>query len=127
MVGDTLGVVQHIKEHHAGVDGADAVLQAADVLVAQALHHHINDLLQRLYLCSLLDIIIFKGIVRQRQNALQSIVQQLQFLFGALAEAGFLIVQLLGLFHDVHGIVANALELGDKVQQLGHCVALIVA
>ena len=127
MVGDTLGVVQHIQEHHAGVDGADAVLQAADVLVAQALHHHINDLLQRLHLCSLLGIIVFKGLVRQSQNTLQCGVQQLQFLFGALAEAGLLVVQLLGLFHDVHGIVANALELGDKVQQLGHRVALVVA
>ena len=127
VVGDTLSIVQYIEEHHAGVDGANAVLQAADVLVAQALHHHINDLFQRLHLCSLLGIIVFKGLVRQNQNALQCGVQQLQFLFGALAEAGFLVVQFLGLFHDVHGIVADALELGDKVQQLGHCVALVIA
>ena len=127
VVGDTLGVVQHIQEHHAGVDGANAVLQAEDVLVAQTLHHHINDLLQRLHLCCLLDIIVFKGLVRQNQNAFQSGIQQLQFLFGALAEAGFLVVQFLGLFHDVHGIVADTLELGDKVQQLGHRVALVVA
>ena len=127
VVGDTLSVVQHIKEYHAGVDGADAVLQAADVLVAQAFHHHINDLLQRLHLCSLLGIVVFKSLVRQSQNALQCVVQQLQLLFGALAEAGFLVVQLLGLFHDVHGIVADTLELGDKIQQLGHCVALVIA
>ena len=127
VVGDTLSVVQHIKEHHAGVDGADAVLQAADVLVAQAFHHHINDLLQRLHLCSLLGIIVFKSLVRQSQNALQCVVQQLQLLFGALAEAGFLVVQFLGLFHNVHGIVADTLELGDKIQQLGHCVALVIA
>ena len=97
------------------------------MLVTQTLHHYINDLLQRLHLCSLLDIIVFKGLVRQNQNALQCGIQQLQLLFGALAEAGFLVVQFLGLFHDVHGIVADALELGDKVQQLGHCVALVIA
>ena len=127
VVGDALHVVQHVQEHHAGVDGAHAVLQAADVLVAQALHHHVDHLFQRLHLHGLLGVVALKGLAGHGQDALHGLFQQDEFLLGALGEGGLLLVQLLGLFHDVHGIVADALELGDKVQQLGHGMALVIA
>ena len=126
VVRDALRIVQHIQEDHAGIDGAHTVLQAADVLIAQAFHHHINDLFQRLHLAGRAGIVVLKDIIGQGQDALHGVFQQLQLFLGALAELRFLLFQLLRLFHDVHGVVADALKLGDKVQQLGHGMALVI-
>ena len=126
VVGDTLRIVQHIQEDNAGINGAGTVFQALDVLVAQTLHQNVNDLLQRLYLAGHTDILIFKGIHGQGQDVLQGRVQDPQLILGGLTERSLFFFQLLRFFHDVDSIVANALVLGDKVQQLGHFVALVV-
>ena len=127
VVGDALHIVQHIQEHHAGINGADAILQALDVAVAELLHQNVDDLFQRLHLTGQRDVIVLKGIVGAGQDLLQRGIQQLQFVLGNVAEGGLFLVELHSLFLNVHGVVADALELGDKVQQLGHGVALVVA
>ena len=127
VVGDALHIVQHIQEDDAGVDGADAVLQALDVLVAQLFDHDVNDLFQRLHLTGQCDVIVLKGVVRQVQHALHRAGEELELLLCVVAEGRFLLIKLLGFFHDVDGIVADALVLGDEVQQLGHSMALVVA
>ena len=127
VIRDALCIVQHIQEHDTRINGAHAVLQAQDVLVAQALRHHIDHLFQRFHLSRQAHIAVFKGIVGQVQDAVQRILQQLQLLGGAFTEGRFLFLQFFCLFHNVHRIVADALELGNKIQQFGHSVALIVA
>ena len=127
VVGDALGVVQHIEEDDTGIDGADAVFQALDVLGAELLHKDVDDLLQRLHLTGHPAVVRLECIRRKGQDLFQRLVQKLQLLLGHLAEGNFLIGQFLCLFLDVHGVVADALTLGDEVEQLCHLVALRVA
>ena len=127
VVGDALHIVQHIQEHHAGINGADAILQALDVAVAELLHQNVDDLFQRLHLTGQRDVIVLKGIVGTGQDLLQRGIQQFQLVLGNVAEGGFFLVELHSLFLNVHGVVADALELGDKVQQLGHGMALVIS
>ena len=127
VVGNALRIVQHIEEHHAGINGADALFQAFDVLVAQTLHQNVDDFLDGLHLPGRLQIAGFKGIVGQLQDLFQCRVEDLQLALGMVAERSLLIGKLLRLLHDVHGVVADALVLSHEVQQLGHSVALVVA
>ena len=127
VVRDALRIVQHIEEDNAGIDGTDAILQALDVLVAELFHHDVDDLFQRLHLTGQGEVVVLEGVVGQVKDALHGAGEELELLLGVVTEGGFLLVQLLGFLHDVHGVVADALVLGDEVQQLGHGMALVIA
>ena len=127
VVRDTLYIVQHIEIDDTGINGAGTLLQTLDVLRTKPLHEDVDDLFQRLHLAGGPGVVELEGVRGEGQYLFQRIVEKLQLLLCLLAEGDFLVGQLLRFFFDVDCIVADALALGDKVEQLSHLMALRVA
>ena len=117
VVGGTLQIRQQVCPHKARLDAALAFPHPQDVTGTQLLLQQIHHLFQRLHGGCRLCIPPAEGICRPVQDLLHGSLQHLQIRLGGLAEGQPLVLQLLGRFHDVHGVVGNALEVPDGLQQ----------
>ena len=117
MVTGALQVGQRIHEQQTGGDGAGAVLQTLGVTVAEQTNHIIDDLLQRLDGLGQLGVILGQSLDGGGEDIVHGGGQNIQLLDGLLGEAGILGMHLLADLLQVGGIVTDALEAGDGLQQ----------
>ena len=117
VVGDTLVVGQQIIQHKAVLDGADTGLQAGNVAGLDLAHETVHDLLKRFDLAGGVDITFLERIDRAVDDILHGGFEHAEVAEGFLAELDGLVADLLGRFNKVDGVVGNALEIADGVQQ----------
>ena len=124
VVGDALIVVEQIGEDEALFDGAHALLEALDVPVFHLGGELVDDLFQRfhpggkIYVAGLVG---FYGHVQDLVDGFDEVIQLVLCLFG---EGQALVVDLLGHAHQVHSVVAQALEVAHGVEHLGDDVGV---
>lgn len=82
------------------------------------------DLLQRLHAGGLLDVVGHEGGNGDGQDLPQGGLHDLQLPQGGGGEHHVLVVYLLGRFRDVQGMVGDALEVGNGVEELADLLAL---
>ena len=115
LVGDTLSVDENIEEHESRVDRTLPVAQTADVVGAERCHHIVHDLLHRLDAAGGLRVHGGEAAVGIVHDLAQSLAEHLQLLLRGLGKFNALAAQLLGVLREVHGIVADALKLGEAL------------
>ena len=115
LVGDTLSVDENIEEHESRVDRTLPVAQTADVVGAERCHHIVHDLLHRLDAAGGLRVHGGEAAVGIVHDLAQSLAEHLQLLLRGLGKFDALAAQLLGILREIHGIVADALKLGEAL------------
>ena len=124
VVGNALGVGEHVQEQKPRLDAALAGLQAGDVVLPHDIAHPVHRLLQGLHLGRQGGVHLGKGLAGDVLHLAHRLEQQGRLLFGGGREAPLLLRELAGAVHQVHGVVANALVFAHEFQQLAHRVAL---
>ena len=127
VVGGALEIGQEIRPDEACLDAAIALLHPENVARAHLLLEQIDDLLERLDLRGDGDIAGGECPQRKRENFTEGICKRLKFALGAVGEGKLLIAQFLGGSEDVDGVVGDALEVADRLEQLRRLLALIFA
>ena len=125
VVAGTLQMGQGVHEQQAGGDGAGAVLQALGVAVPQQPDHVVDDLLQRLDGLGQLRVVVAEDLDGGGQDLGDGTGQNLQLPDGLLGEGAALGAELLADLLEIGGIVADALEGGDGLQQ--HIQVAVIA
>ena len=120
MVGHTLHVGENVQQHDTGVDGAFALFQTLNVLIADGGCHLVHYLLQRLDALGQVSIIVIEGVHRHGQNLLDGGVQLIQLALSSFRECRLALQRV----YDVGRMVANTLQIADGVQQLRNLTAV---
>ena len=124
VVADALVVGQQVFQHEAILDGAAAGLQAGDVPCLDGTHQLVHDGLQRFDLACQMQVILAEGVSGAVQHVLHGVLKHLQLFAGVGGKVDLLGVHLLCGFQKVHGMVADALEIADGVEQSIHALAV---
>ena len=126
MVRHPLQIGENIVQHGAGGNGADAPLQAPDVPGAQLLCQLIHRLLQRFHLLGGGGVVCGKG----GQGCVRRVgyggEQHTQLAPGRGGQGELFLMQGLGGLLEVQGVVADALEVPDGVEQAGDGAAVLL-
>ena len=125
MVGDAGAVAQHVGEEHTLLHTAGPVLETLDVaglhVGAQVVHH----LLHGLHLPGPLAVVVGEALGGFLGDGGDGLGQHVQLGLGVAGELIVLVVHPLGGDLDALGVVADALQIADGVQQQGHGPAVI--
>ena len=95
-----------------------------DVPCLMAAHQLVHDGLQRFDLACQMQVILAEGVSGAVQHVLHGVLKHLQLFAGVGGEVDLLGVHLLCGFQKVHGMVADALEIADGVEQGIHALAV---
>ena len=107
-----------------GQPAETAGLQAGDVPCLDGTHQLVHDGLQRFDLACQMQVILAEGVGGAVQHVLHGVLKHLQLFAGVGGEVDLLGVHLLCGFQKVHGMVADALEIADGVEQSIHALAV---
>ena len=124
VVGHALVVGQEVVEHKALVQGTGTGLETVHMVGLHLIAQTVDDLLQRLHAGGLLDVVGHEGGNGDGQDLPQGRLHDLQLPQGGGGEHHVLVVYLLGRFRDVQGMVGDALEVGNGVEELADLLAL---
>ncbi len=125
VVGHALEIGQQVVEDEADLQRAGARLQALDVAELKLVAEHVNMLLQRLDLIGLLQILVDKGGKGEGKDLVHCAEQHIHLMLAVFREADLFVVLLLRDLTDVHGVVADTLEVAERVQILGDPFVLL--
>ena len=110
VVTDALQGSQQVGPDEAGFDAAISLLQPQNVVDPQLFLQIVNDLFQRLHLLGGLQVLGPEGIEGQGYRFVNGFHQYLEFVLGGVGQLQTLLVQLLGRFQQVQGVVADPLK-----------------
>ena len=89
-------------------------------------HQLVHDGLHRLHLAGQMQVVLAEGVGGAVQHILYGILKHLQLLAGVGGEVDLFGVHLLRGFQKVHGMVTDALEIADGMEQGVHALAVCV-
>ena len=120
MVGHALAVGEQVVEREAVVERALAGLQAVDVVQLHLVAEVVDELLERLDVVGRGDVVVEEGVDRDLEDARHGGEHDLQLARAGGRKDDLLRVELLRRLADVERVVADALEVADRVQVLRH-------
>ena len=120
MVGNTLVVRQQVRQDEARPDRAFAELQALDVRALGLRDQNVNDLLQRLDVDRQRAVGFAEGADRHFQNLVHRVRQVADLRLRVLGEGDLLLLDLLRALEQIDRVVAQTLEVADRVQHERH-------
>ena len=127
MVADALVVGEQVFKHKAVFDGAAARLQTGHMPRLDGTHQLIHNGLHGFDFPSKVQVVFAEGVGGAAQHILHRTFQHLQLLAGVLGKFNILGVDFLGRAQQIHGVIADALEIADGVEQGVHALAVGVA
>ena len=125
VVGDALAVGEQVVEREAVVQRADTGLQAVDVVQLQLVAEVVDQLLERLDVVGELDVVFHERAHGHGQDLRHGGHHHTQLVRALVREMHLLFVHLLGGLGNVQRMVADALQVADRVQVLGHVGGLL--
>ena len=125
MVGDTLAVGEQVVERKAVVQRADAVLQTVDVVHLQLVAEVVDQFLQRLHAVGQINVVVHERVNGDGQDLRHGGDHHAQLARALRREMQLFVMHFLGGLGDVQRVVADALEVTDGMQILGHVGGLV--
>ena len=124
VVGHALKVAEQIVEHKALRERAVSLLQAFNVIELHRVDQYVDPLLERFDAIGSVHVLLHKAGDGDVQNAAQRGGQYRKFAAGLTGKDDLLLMPLAGGLGDVHGVVADTLEVGKRVQVFGDSLVL---
>ena len=118
---------EQIRPDKAALDAARSLLHPQNVMHPELFLQVINNLFQGFHLVGFFQVVLPEGGERQRHNFVHRPGQHRQFMLSGVGEVQMLLLQLLSRLHQVQGMVTNALEIIQGLEEHGGFAAVSVA
>ena len=110
VVAYTLQSGEQVRPDESAFDAARTLLQPQDVVYPELFFQIINNLLQRFHLIGFFQILLPESLEGKADNLIDGTGQNRQLMLGGAGEAQVLGMELFCCFHQIQGMVTNALE-----------------
>jgi len=125
VVGNALIIRKQIVEREALLERADALLQAVHMVELELVAQRIDYLLERLYLCGAVEIVIDEGINCNGNYFKYGALHDLELMRSLRRIPDALVVYFLRDHSDVEGVVGKSLKIGESMKKLGYFGVLV--